>query len=186
MSGVWTNNGKALRNAFLCGDFITGLSALKDRDGNFGVTVDTENLNNHGSATGIIRSLMCPVSNDTYVGSAFLRCEIGAGETAPTVMDYELASRFRNNEISYLSIVNEKPVWNAVTGAVENTVKLTVQNRAAEAVTVREWGIFIANLSRWHLIYRATLDSPVTLQPNQSAMLTLTRSVTLTDPVVWE
>lgn len=185
MSGVWTNNGKALRNAFLCGDFITGLSALKDRNGNFGVTLDTENLNNHDSTTGIIRSLMCPVSTAEYTSSAHLRCEVGAGDTIPTVMDYELASRF-TNEINYLSVVNEKPVWNVATGAVENTIKLTMQNRAAEAVVVKEWGIFIANLSRWHLIYRATLDSPVTLQPNQSAMLTLTRSVTLTDPVVWE
>ncbi len=177
MAGVWTLNWKATKNALLCSDWIEGLSAVKTIGGGYLVTL-AANINKHGQ--GAVWYGLGPLSStDIWLGS---------GSTAPAETDYCLETPLSG--ISHLSIVNEKPVWNTSTGVVSNTVILTVQNTSAEAVTVREWGI-----RRWHgnadvgsgwiLFYRAVLDSPVTIQPNQSATLTLTLSVSLTDPVVW-
>lgn len=177
MAGVWTLNWKAIKNVLLCGDAIEGLSALKDMNGNLMVTL-TAAINEHTS-----RSVASPMG---LMNGFFVR--YGSGNTAPAESDYMLNTVLSG--ISALSTVYEKPVWDTATGVVSNTELVTIQNTNSAAVTVREWGITMrdpisGSLNRDYLVYRAVLDSPVTIQPNQSAMLTLTRSVTLTDPVVW-
>jgi hypothetical protein len=177
MAGVWTLNWKATKNALLCSDWIEGLSAPRDENGNYRYTLTTT-VNYHGGA-GLWPGLK-PLNTSEIV--------LGSGSTVPAETDYRLATPLSG--VSHLSIVNEKPTWSASTGVVSNTVILTVQNTNAEAVTVREWGIRgwfgTAEIGAgWFLFYRAVLDSPVTIQPNQSATLTLSRGVTLTDPVVW-
>ena len=174
MAGVWTLNWKATKNALLCGDWIEDLSMLKTTNGNYCTSVsastDRHNWTRYWSALG-------------YLGDTRL-IPLGSGSTAPAESDYALESPLSGYNV--LSVVEEKPVWDTTTGVVSNTVKVTVQNRNAEAVTVQEWGIqHLIPEAGFFLFYRAVLDSPVTIQPNQSAMLTLTRSVTLTDPVVW-
>lgn len=175
MAGVWTLNWKATKNALLCGDWIEGLSMLKTTSGAYYTSVSASqnrhDITQYWSALGYLGG----------TGSILL----GSGSTAPAESDYALESPISGYNV--LSVVEEKPVWDTTTGVVSNTVKVTVQNRNAEAVTVQEWGIqrIDGSHSVFFLLYRAVLDSPVTIQPNQSAMLTLTRSVTLTDPVVW-
>lgn len=175
MAGVWTLNWKATKNALLCGDWIEGLSMLKDTAGNYRTTVSASqsrhDFTQYWSALGYLGRTDC--------------IPLGSGDTAPVESDYALETPLSGYNV--LSVVEEKPVWDTTTGVVSNTVKMTVQNRNAEAITVREWGIqrVDGSLSFWSLLYRAVLDSPVTIQPTQSAMLTLIRSVTLTDPVVW-
>lgn len=174
MAGVWTLNWKATKNALLCGDWIEGLSMLKTTNGNYCTSVsastDRHHWTRYWSALG-------------YLGDTRF-IPLGSGDTAPAESDYALKTPLSG--YNALSLVEEKPTWNTATGVVSNTVKMTVQNRNAEAITVREWGIqYLIPEAGFFLFYRAVLDSPVTIQPNQSAMLTLTRSVTLTDPVVW-
>lgn len=176
MAGVWTLNWKATKNALLCGDWIENLSAIKTTNGTMIVSLSAS-VNNHDSGIALWTAL-ASLSTDNI--------SLGSGSTAPAESDYALETPLSG--INMLSVVNEKPTWDTQTGTVSNTVKLTVQNVNATAVTVREWGIEFRytgyNLEHC-LLYRAVLDSPVTIQPNQSAMLTLTRSVTLTDPVIW-
>ena len=179
MAGVWTLNWKATKNALLCGDWIENLSTLKATSGAYYTSVSASqsrhDMTQYWSALGYLGG----------TGSILL----GSGSTAPAESDYALETPLSGYNV--LSVVEEKPVWDTTTGVVSNTVKMTVQNRNAEAITVREWGMlrpFVypgSSNTHFFLLYRAVLDSPVTIQPNQSAMLTLTRSVTLTDPVVW-
>ena len=180
MAGVWTNNWTAMKNALLCGDYIEDLSALRLENGNLYKTL-TSSANSHGnpylhSALGVM------AVNGQYVDNMWIT--LGSGDTAPAPTDYAVERPLSG--ISYLSVINEKPTWNTSTGVVSNVIKLTVQNTNASAVTVKEWGVFVqpGNTGKF-MIYRGLLDSPVTLNATQSATLTLTRSVTLTDPVVW-
>ena len=183
MAGIWTNNFKALKNVFLCGDYIDGLSGVRLVSGQIYTTLS---LSENGHGLRVVTSPMCAMNSGEAYEANNLFIRIGSGNSTPAATDYDLESVLTN--ISYLSIINEKPLWNTATGEVTNTVKLTLQNVGAEAVTVREWGVFAEPVTGWGnymLIYRAVLDTPVTLAVNQSATLTLTRSVTLTDPVVW-
>lgn len=189
MAGVWTKNFQALKNIWLCGDANYYLSCLKDKDGNLNWTVsDTINYHNYELP---VTSPMAYCSAGEVTGLVSnARIFLGSGATTPAVTDYALTEEIAG--ISYLSVVNEKPVWNDNTGEVSNTVKLTVQAGNAE-VTIREWGLFVripfyrgnSGWSHRYLVYHATLDTPVTLAPSQSAMLTLVRTVILTDPVSW-
>ena len=190
MAQAWTNNYQALKNIFLCGDAIPDLSCIKDTGGNIRSTV-TDSLNYHDLGILATSPLAVVKTDDTvsgYLGYGLVR--VGGGDTTPAITDYELTGILSN--ISYLSAVNDKPTWNANTGEVSNTIHLTVQNTAAEAQTIKEWGLYMripsyrGSASSYHyLVYHATLDAPVTVNPSQSVTLTLTRTVTLTDPVSW-
>lgn len=189
MAQAWTNNYQALKNIFLCGDAITDLSCLKDTGGNIRSTV-TDGVNYHNTGILATSPLAAVQTDDTagYLGYGLVR--VGGGDTTPAATDYELTRILSN--ISCLSVVNDKPTWNANTGEVSNTIHLTVQNTAAEAQTIKEWGLYVrlpvyrGSVFTYHyLVYHATLDSPVTINPSQSVTLTLTRTVTLTDPVSW-
>ena len=183
MAGEWTYNWKTMKNALLCGDFYEGLSQLKTTDGNLIVTVGTAvNYHEYSNirpipALGFVNIISSSLdANRLYI-------KLGSGSAAPAATDYNLENELG---LTYLSIINEKPTWNTSTGVVSNVVKLTVQNTGAGDVVIREWGLFGVNYNHlYFLLYRALLDSPVTLDVNQAATLTLTRSVTLTDPVVW-
>lgn len=191
MAGVWTKNFQSLKNIWLCGDANYYLSALKDVDGNLRYTV-ADTVNYHGNRFPVTSPMtMCIAAPSAgSSGSADCFIKVGSSSTAPTENDYDLTENVTG--ISYLSVVNEKPVWNAATGEVSNTIKLTIQNTSADAITIREWGLY-ARLAQYrestynykYLVYHATLDAPVIIAASQSAMLTLGRTVILTDPVSW-
>jgi len=186
MAGLWTNNWKAVKNAFLCGEFIPGMSAPVNTGGAAVVTqredgsgsVDDRGPRFFTSPMGAYYATAALPGNNA--AGSFIR--VGTGSAAPAAADYNLAATAA--DVSYLSAIKERPSYNAAAGTVSCTVKLTLQNTADAAQTITEWGIFSAGnylTCGQCLLYRALLDSPVTLQPNQSATLTLTLSVTLTD-----
>lgn len=190
MAGVWTNNFQALKNIWLCGDALYSMSAMKDTSGAKRWSV-SDTVNYHNNAFPITSPMAFVLANDIGAGStADCIVKVGGGSAAPAATDYDLTEALSG--ISYLSVVNEKPVFNDSTGEVSNTIKLTLQNVGAEAVTIREWGLF-ARMWNWNggtnqfrfMIYHATLDAPVIIAASQSAMLTLVRTVILTDPVSW-
>ena len=178
MAGVWTYNWRTMKNTLLCSDFVLGISELKTTNGILHTSTENHNMVDRAlSPLGPVSTFSSiPDANRLYV-------KLGSGSTAPAATDYDLENELN---LSYLSIINEQPTINVSTGVVSNVIKLTVQNQMNSTVTVREWGLFgIAYSKLYFLFYRALLDSPVTLDVNQAATLTLTRSVTLTDPVVW-
>jgi hypothetical protein len=190
MAGVWTNNWKGVKNAFLCGDFIPGISTVVNSEGNLVVTqredsqgsVDNRGPRSYCSPMGAIYTSYYNTGNGAPQPAAHVA--LGGSAAAPTVGDYALNEPLGN--ISYLTAVKERPTYDTAAGTVSATYKVTVQNTKTEAQTVREWGLFTClygATSGICMYYHATLDSPVTLQPNQSATLTLTLSVTITDPV---
>ena len=190
MSGLWTKNFQALKNIWLCGGAIYTMSALKDSTGTLRWTLsDSQNYYAYDLPS---TSPMAYASNNPALGTSYA-CgilRVGGSAITPTTEDYNLNETL--SDITYLSTVNEKPVWNDSTGEVSQTAKLTIQNAGAEAVTVREWGLFVrmakyrgSNPGEQFLIYHATLDTPVIIAASQSAMLTLVRTVILTDPVSW-
>ena len=189
MAGLWTNNYQSLKNSWMCGDVIPDISALKDSTGTMRFTV-SDAVNYHGNDWILTSPLARMQVTDTSGYSGYTLVEVGGGSSAPAVTDYAMTAPLTN--ISYLSVVNDKPVWDENTGEVSNTIHLTIQNTAAVSQTISEWGLYVrvptyrGGTSFLHyLVYHATLDSPVSLAPAQSVTLALTRSVTLTDPVVW-
>jgi len=58
-----------------------------------------------------------------------------------------------------------------------------VQNTASASVTIREFGLFVAGAGGAVMIYRATLDTPVTIAQYETATISFTVSMTIEDPV---
>ena len=179
-NGVWTNNWRALKNTMLLGSFKPGLNTL--------ITTDNSVVGERPPDQPVrpISPLTAYAAYPDYAYHNFIR--VGTGSAAPAATDYRLTGM---TAVSYLSAANNAPVYDVAAGTVSKTVVLTVQNNNATAVTLTEWGIlnrvgYNSSYSIYTgdiLLYRALLDSPVTLQPYQSATLTLTITLTLSDPL---
>ena len=175
MAGVWTNNWKGVKNAMLLANIRSGWSTIKNLSGNVVSTPDRQNA-------------VTPVG--TYVNSnsasnggggypAQNAIVFGTGSGTPDASDYCLGAKWTAN-ISRVSL-SQSESYDAVTHTKTKTVTCTVQNTGSAAVTLREWGIE-GYPGAAVLLYRALLDTPVTLQQYESATFTCTISLRLTDP----
>ena len=185
----WTNNWTAMKNALLCGCFRSGISTMTNMTGNV-IETGLDNTDVRVAVPSPMSAFNVDISASARTGpgggGANFTVLFGDGNAAPSVTDYSLDSRLTN--INRLSTVHESVSVDTGTSTVTRTEKVTVQNVGAASITIREWGIVLDGASGFlsandFLIYRALLDSPVTLDVNQAATLTLTLSVTLDDPV---
>ncbi len=174
MAGVWTNNWKGIKNAMLYGgDYRAGWSTVKDITG---ATLTGSSMDVHGP--------MNIYANHNNGGGSYTYSNaivFGTGSGTPDASDYCLGAKWTSN-ISRVSL-SESNSLDSTTHTKTKTVTCTVQNTGSSAVTIREWGIecHAAN-NKYVLLYRALLDTPVTLQQYESATFTCTISLRLTDP----
>ena len=180
MAGIWTNNWRAFRNIMVMGSHYNGFSTITNENG---VTVENYYDPNLSATTPLGN-----YNNDDLYSNAMNFIKLGTGNTAPTATDYNVT---RPTGLSYLSCTMSAPVYDDNTATVTRSIAVAVQNTGSESVTIREWGLFGAvrtlvygsGIIARALLYREVLTTPVTLTQYQAATLTLTVSLTLSDPV---
>ncbi len=185
MAGVWTNNWKGVKNWMLLGPyysteavFRSGWDTMRDLNGqvlsgygNYGYPYPVSPVGNFAN------------SNEGGGGTtgASNAVVFGSGVGTPDASDYCLAAKWTSN-ISRVSL-SQSASYDDATHTKTKTVTCTVQNTGSAAVTIREWGIEGYVIGQHVLLYRALLDTPVTLQQYESATFTCTISMRLTDPI---
>ena len=108
----------------------------------------------------------------------------GSSNLAVSADQIDLGSAISGNSANGLNNITTNTgeiSYNDTTKVASRVMSFTVQWRGTSPVTIREWGIFCQ--SPGILIYRAVLDEPVTLAQYESATLTVTLSVEITNPV---
>ena len=174
MAGVWTNNWKGIKNAMLTGgDMRSGWSTVKNLTG---TTLTGSFGSNLGPMNQYINQNSATSSNNNSRNNVIV---FGTGNGTPDASDYCLGAKWTAN-ISRVSL-SEQDSLDSTTHTKTKTVTCTVQNTGSSAVTIREWGIECYT-SGQVLLYRALLDTPVTLAQYESATFTCTISLRLTDP----
>ncbi len=169
--GVWTNNWQGVKNALLCGFVRRDWSSVFDAGGNL--------IQRYQGGLPLTE-----FSNANSVGSTNPVLVFGTGIRPPAATDRALASKWSSG-ISRVAVENGELLFDETTHTASRLVKATVQNTGSSPVTVTEWGIAgcgYRNGTCEVLLYRALLDSPVTLQQYESATLSVTVTVQLTDP----
>ena len=181
-NGVWTNNWKAIKNFALLGGALADIRSGWD-------TIKT--LSGASITSGALYPMiLSPVGNYSNYNSAYNASGstnpynvivFGTGNTTPMATDYCLGAKWTSS-ISRVSL-SQSASYDDATHTKTKTVTCTVQNTGSAAVTIREWGIETQVAGQSVLLYRALLDTPVTLQQYESATFTCTISMRLTDPV---
>ena len=182
MSGIWTNNWRGYKNAMLLGRYRDGLTTVVDTSGS--PMSFPENLSY--PVTGY-----SPFGAFSYGGAFAARAVFGTGSGTPAATDVTLFTQASDSMLSVTNVENGAVTYDVPGGSAERTVRVTVQNRStAESITLTEWGIVLTlyynpadRSGRPTLVHHAMLDTPVTLVPQQTAVLELTLGVTLSDPV---
>lgn len=187
MAGVWTNNWKGIKNWMLLGpnnedaDLKSGWDTIKNLSG----TVLTGTLASSSYAPAISPVGRFINYNDGNYSSPSSQSNnaivFGSGNGTPDASDYCLGAKWTSN-ISRVSL-SQSASYDDTTHTKTKTVTCTVQNTGSSAVTIREWGIETSVNRSTVLLYRALLDTPVTLQQYESATFTCTISMQLTDPI---
>lgn len=173
-TGVWTDNWSGVKNYMLCNFVRDGWSTIYGADGQL-ITVyegalPLNDFTNGNTASGTSPALI-----------------FGTGNTALSSDQVALATKWTSN-ISRVTVTNGTISYDENTHTASRTIRATIQNTGSLAVTIREWGISGrgrrgANNYPEVLLYRALLDEPVTLAQYESATLTVTISMQLTDPI---
>lgn len=182
MTGVFTNNWKGIKNRMLLGHCASaaGLDTVYNAEGDLVGAAMNSSQCYALSPLGAVHQGYSIASNSR---NAQVVVRFGTSDTAPTADDIDLGNPWSSG-ISYVSAVTGAASVSG--GSVSRTVTVTVQNTAAAAVTVREFGLFVyvkANTNEGIvMLYRAVLDEPVTIAQYESATLTYTVTVTLSDP----
>lgn len=180
-TGVWTDNWQAIKNTLLLGNVRPGMNTLVDLSGT------TRSASNQETRLYVTSPFGMYSTSDGY-GTGVL---FGSGTAAPAAADYTLADRIPSGRLSQIAAVNAPLVCDPALGTAEKTVYVTVQCRYASGITIREWGIWAYcdmttnnyGDSGRYLVYRGLLDTPLTLQENETATLALTLSLTLDTPI---
>ena len=182
MTGVFTNNWKGMKNRLLLGHCASaaGLDTVYNTGGNLVSPISGHNYKFAFSPLNNVYGAYDRNSSTTYCMNLI---RFGTSDTTPTAADIDLGNPWSSG-ISYVSVNSGTP---SVSGsAVSRTFTVTVQNTAAASVTVREFGIFCylsgSPESGYVMLYRAVLDEPVTIAQYESATLTFTVTMTLSDP----
>lgn len=176
--GVWTNNWRAAKNSMLIAREAQGLSTF--------VSITGTTASSDYDRTSVISPLLSHYSssNSRYwnrPSSYTISFVFGAGQTTPTATDYALESEI--TPLAYVSQTSSisKDVQN---GTFSRTYKVVVQNQESVSKTIKEWGIYaVTTGSSYIMLYRALLDTPVTLAQYESAEFTVTITMELSDPV---
>lgn len=183
MAGVWTNNWKGVKNWMLLGSYGSnstnvrpGWDTITDLNGS--IITGSSNYYTCVTPVGGYANSNSPVQSNSSSANAIV---FGSGIGTPTASDYCLAAKWTSN-ISRVSLSHTNS-YDDATHTKTKTVTCTVQNTGSAAVTIREWGIEAIVAGSYVLLYRALLDTPVTLQQYESATFTCTISMQLTDPI---
>lgn len=125
---------------------------------------------------------MDDVYGNASVSCSYVTLRIGGEQSSvtPSASDYNIYGPITSG-ISYVDVTNKGIL--AEDGAYTRECSVTIQNTGTGAKTIYEWGLFggiyYANGNRISvaefLLYRGTLDTPVTLQQYETITITFTR-----------
>lgn len=176
MAGAWTNNWEGIKRIVATNKASAGTLI---NTGGGQVTTDP--------ATNYIAKPSMPmdnVSGNSNGGAGLVALRIGGEQSSvtPSASDYNIYGPITSG-ITYVNVTNGTITYDTETGIAERTDSVTIQNTAAGAKTVYEWGLFgtyrAASGSSYNdiafLLYRGTLDTPVTLQQFETITITFTR-----------
>ena len=186
-NGVWTDNWRATKNLMMLGCIQPGLTTLKTAAG---VTLtDTEPDHAYRTVSPFAAYTGADSQYTAFQGGANM-IRLGTSDATPAASDYRITL---SDSIREVSVGNESVSFDVPNGSATRAIDLIVENVGASAVTLREWGVYqrvmyiTAHTANWTnhvvLVYRALLDSPLTLAPGETAALRLTLAVTLSDPL---
>lgn len=200
MAGMWLNNWRGMRNAWLLGTPVPGLSTVVDVNGRIIATTpsavepvfleETEKNRSWGCAPGFCAMNLTSVQYGTAPSSGARGVPkniivVGTGNTPVTAQDYTLAQP--DSRIVKASVTNVSYTYDVGTGTAVRTFMLNIRNNSAQEITVSEWGIVagIATDSNTYeaMLYREVLDAPLTLAAYTGGTLNLTLTLTLDDPI---
>lgn len=126
------------------------------------------------TTAAFVNSNIAPGFN-ANTNSANSQCYVifGTGTTAPTYDDYKLESQWTTN-LSRVATTGGPPYQiDADANSWGCDYETTISNAGSASVTVTEWGILSAqgSATQLFLLFRALLDTPVTLARYESATL---------------
>ena len=168
MTGVFTKNWDGMKNSMVLGGVSrNGESTVRDISGSLVRAV------NCVSPLRSVASSFQPNSSNNSIW-------FGSSDAAALNTDITLGSVYSSG-VTYVASTNSEISWNGDTAS--RTFSVIIQNTATDSKTIREFGIVSASSGNAVLLYHGVLDTPVTISQYESAGLTLTVSMTLSDPV---
>jgi len=184
MNGTWTNNWRALKNLYLLGNIEDGMDTLTSYSGST-LPDSLPNL--------LLRATTPMGAYSINASDGYNTFRFGSSTQTPSASDYHVISQV---DVTKLSVSNEALTYDKANGIATKTVKCVVQNQTQSPVTLAEWGV-LCTIYHYYatggggstyttdnvMVYRELFDSPVTLQPYESAVLNLTLTLTLNDPL---
>lgn len=189
MAGSWTNNWEAVKrivatNMTSAGDLIGigGGRMTAPYSTTSKPSMPMDNVYDPGTGT-LNDNSISKVSNgrvSLYVGQE-------QSTVVPSPGDTTIFGPITSG-ISYRSVVNGGITYNAETGIATRTDSVTIQNMDSGTKTVYEWGLFglMPTTSAYDnvifLLYRGTLDEPVTLRQYETITITFTRRMQIDVP----
>lgn len=123
-------------------------------------------------------------SNQSPSCETFSSIQIGTGNTPPSYEDYCLHTPLSNNLT--LGTVSYSSKYDSDTHIYTLDIKIPIIYNGTESVTASEYGIFVgiprsvsgsSVYSLPTMIYRETLDEPVTLEQNDTIEITFSQSI---------
>ena len=177
MAGAWTNNWEAIKRIV-----ATNKASAGTLINTGGGQVTSDPATNYSAKPSMP---MDNVSGNSNGGVALVALRIGGEQSSvtPSASDYNIYGPITSG-ITYVNVTNGAITYYPGTGIAERTDSVTIQNTAAGAKTVYEWGLFgtyraASGNSSYNdivfLLYRGTLDTPVTLQQFETITITFTR-----------
>lgn len=106
----------------------------------------------------------------------YIKILLGSGDTTPTDSDIKL-----EEEISTLTTISSyTPSSNAYEDNYIVTSSITVKNNTNENIVVKEMGIvnirYLSTYNYYFLYAREVLETPITIEPNQTKSFSMTLS----------
>lgn len=178
MAGAWTNNWEGIKRIVATNMTSAGTVVLTS-GGRM-----TEEFDGQTKPSMPMDTL----SQQTTSPPGYVVLIIGGEQSSvtPSASDYNIYGPITSG-ISYVSSSNGAITYDPETGIAERTSSVTIQNTTAGAKTIYEWGLFGSVNTRYQignntyirrndfLLYRGTLDTPVTLQQFETITITFTR-----------
>jgi len=173
MAGAWTNNWEAIKRIVATNRMGAGVLI------NTGGGQVSADFRPHQTKPSMP---MDDVYSSAGVSASYVTLRIGGEQSAvtPSARDYNIYGPITSG-ISYVSVTNGDIGYED--GAYTRKCSVTIQNTGTGAKTIYEWGLFggiyYANGNNSYvaefLLYRGTLDTPVTLQQYETITITFTR-----------
>lgn len=180
MAGAWTNNWEAIKRIVATNRMGAGVLI------NTGGGQVTADFRPHDTKPSMP---MDDVYGSSGVTVGYVTLRIGGEQSAvtPSTSDYNIYGPITSG-ISYVSVVNGSIGYES--GAYTRTDSVTIQNTGTGSKTVYEWGLFggirhangTSSATAEFLLYRGTLDTPVTLAQFETITITFTRRMQIDVP----